>query len=185
MRRKALAVLRRSAQSVALGGIFVAAAAGGLVLHADLPLTRRLVASFANQALADVFRGRIVIGNLNELSLGATGHVHVAQVEILDPDDRVMGVFERTPLSALTKKTLWIKTKGGRKLLLLLAHQVLRLLHQLFGLPSQFFALRSNVLPSLVGFLGDQLPCLFAGARCEQQRHCCADTESGEKEGEL
>jgi hypothetical protein len=38
-------------------------------------------------------------------------------LEILDPDNRVLGVFTRTPFSALTKETLWISSKSGKKLL--------------------------------------------------------------------
>ena len=39
MRGRARVVLARAAQSIALGGIFVAAVAGGIVLHADVAAT--------------------------------------------------------------------------------------------------------------------------------------------------
>lgn len=43
-----------------------------------------------------------------------------SSLEILDPDDRVLGVFERTPFSALTQKPVWIKSRRGAKLLQML-----------------------------------------------------------------
>ena len=107
MRSRTRAVLGRSAESLALGGIFVAAALGGLVLHADLQATRRLVVSVANQALGGIFQGRIVSGELEQLSLGTSGRVHIAQASIFDPDGQSVihakGIDARIDLAALVR----------------------------------------------------------------------------------
>ena len=78
----------RSAQALGLGGVFAFAAAYGVVLHADMVVTRRAAASIANEALAKLFLGRLVIGEVQELRLGPWGNVRVKQVEIFDPDGR-------------------------------------------------------------------------------------------------
>src|ERR1700694_2268539 len=90
MRSRTLAVLARSAQSLALGSVFFTAALGGLVLHGGLPATRRMVASIANQGLGGLFQGRIVVGELTRLSLGRTTEVHVEQAGVLDPEGRAV-----------------------------------------------------------------------------------------------
>ncbi|HSO31828.1 MAG TPA: hypothetical protein VLT33_04915, partial [Labilithrix sp.] len=88
MRSRTRSILVRSLESLALGGVFVTAVAGGLVLHADHAATRRVVTSIANQVLGSTFRGKIVVGTLDHLELGMTSRVHVAQAEILDPEGR-------------------------------------------------------------------------------------------------
>ena len=107
MRSRTRTVLVRSAESLALGSIFVAASLGGLVLHADLRATRRLVASIANEALGTLFQGRIVVGEVDHLSLGRNGRVHVAQAEVLDNEGhRVIlakGIDGRIDLARLVR----------------------------------------------------------------------------------
>ena len=88
MRRRALAILGRGAKSFALGGVFVCAAVAGVVIHANLKATRRVVASLTNKALATPFLGRIVVGDIKELSVGTSGHAHIGYAEILDPEGR-------------------------------------------------------------------------------------------------
>ena len=56
------------------------------MLHANHPVTRRLAASIANDALLKLFLGRLAIGEVQELHVGPSGHVRVAQVEVLDPE---------------------------------------------------------------------------------------------------
>ena len=86
MRSRTRAILATAAETLALSGIFVSALLGGLALHSDHPATRRMVASIANQALGSLFQGRIVVGKIERLSLGSTGHVRVSEAEILDPE---------------------------------------------------------------------------------------------------
>jgi translocation and assembly module TamB len=88
MRRRALRAVATAARSLALGSIFVSAAISGMVLHADLPATRRLVASITNDALATLFMGKLAIGEVQELELGRTGHVRIKAVEVFDPEGR-------------------------------------------------------------------------------------------------
>lgn len=86
MRTRALKVLARTAQAAGLSAVFATAAVYGFVLHADLPATRRLVSSIANQALGSVFEGRLVISDVKQMSLGRLGQVRIGQVEIFDPE---------------------------------------------------------------------------------------------------
>jgi hypothetical protein len=43
-------------------------------------------------------------------------YVWGSTLELLDADDEVIGIFERSPWSALTHKAVWVTTKGGKKL---------------------------------------------------------------------
>ncbi len=70
---------------IATGSTLALGIAGGVVLHLDLAVTRRLVARTANRALLPVFNGRITIEALGQLGLdGFTG----ARVRIDDPHGR-------------------------------------------------------------------------------------------------
>jgi translocation and assembly module TamB len=86
MRARARKILARTAQTVGLGCVFVLSVAGGVMVHANMPATRRLAASITNDALSTLFLGRLVVGDVQELRLGPWGHVRVAQVEIFDPE---------------------------------------------------------------------------------------------------
>ena len=88
MRSRTRQVVVRAAESLAVGGIFAAAVAGGVVLHSNHAATRRVAARIGNQVLGSLFQGKIVVGTIDRLDLGATAHVHVAQAEILDPEGR-------------------------------------------------------------------------------------------------
>ena len=104
MRSRARQVLVRAAESLALGGIFVAVVAGGVVLHSNHAATRRVAARIGNQVLGSLFQGKIVIGTVD---LGTTSHVHVAQAEILDPEGRralvANGIDARIDLARLVR----------------------------------------------------------------------------------
>jgi translocation and assembly module TamB len=113
MRARAKKALARSAQALGLGGVFAIAAAYGVVLHADMKVTRRAAASIANEALATVFLGRIAIGEIKELHLGPSGHVRVAQVEIFDPEGhRVLFAKDVTGRIDLAKLVTSLLTSG-------------------------------------------------------------------------
>ncbi|MDB4941700.1 MAG: hypothetical protein JWP97_1234 [Labilithrix sp.] len=86
MRKRARTVLVRSLESIAGAAVFAAALAGGLVMHADHAATRRATVAITNQALGTLFRGKIVVGTLEHLSIGRHARVHVAHAEIVDPD---------------------------------------------------------------------------------------------------
>jgi translocation and assembly module TamB len=88
MRSRTRSVLVMAGKSLALGTVFVSAAAWSVVLHADAKATRRLVAAVANDALASSFQGRLAIGDATHLSLGRTAHVRVSEVEVFDPEGR-------------------------------------------------------------------------------------------------
>jgi translocation and assembly module TamB len=72
-----------------LGGVagltatFVLAAAGGALLHSDLPASRRVIISVVNDVLAPSFRGKITILGVNELGLGGLAGVGV---RVEDPE---------------------------------------------------------------------------------------------------
>lgn len=70
---------------IGLTATFVLAAAGGALLHLDLPATRRTVTSVVNGVLAPSFRGKITILGVDELGLGGLGGV---RVRIEDPSGR-------------------------------------------------------------------------------------------------
>ena len=88
MRRRALKALVHGAQIVGTSAVFVGALVGSVMIHANMATTRRMAASVANDALSTLFLGRLVIGDVQELTLGPSGHVRVAQAEIFDPEGR-------------------------------------------------------------------------------------------------
>ncbi len=110
MRSRTRQRLARAAESLALGSVFVAAAAGGLVLHSNHAPTRRVAARVGNQVLGSLFQGKIVVGNIDRLDLGLTSHLHVTQAEILDPQgQRVLvanGIDAGIDLARLVRSVL-------------------------------------------------------------------------------
>ena len=88
MRRHAVRALVHGVQIVGTTAVFVGAVVGSVMIHANLAVTRRTVRSVANDALSTVFLGRLVIGDVQELTLGPWGHVRVAQAEVFDPEGR-------------------------------------------------------------------------------------------------
>ena len=104
MRARAIKALARGAQAFGLGAVFVMAVAGGVMLHANSEVTRRLARSVANDALAKLFQGKIAVGEVQQLRLGPWGHVHVSEVAILDPEgQRVLLAKDVTGRIDLTK----------------------------------------------------------------------------------
>jgi translocation and assembly module TamB len=88
MRRHALKALVHGAQIVGTSAVFVGAVVGSVMIHANLAVTRRMAEAVANDGLSALFQGRLVIGDVQELTLGPWGHVRVAQAEVFDPEGR-------------------------------------------------------------------------------------------------
>jgi hypothetical protein len=74
--------LRKLGAVVLFAVVFLAGALSGLLLHADLPPSRRLVANLVERALEKELRGRFVISGIERLSPWL---VRIAKVEIFDP----------------------------------------------------------------------------------------------------
>ena len=110
MRRRALDVLRRSAEVIGIGAVFCGALAGSVVVAARSAPTRRVATKIANDTLGSLFLGRFEVGDVEDLSLGPWGHVHVAKVEIRDPEGRrvlvAKGVDARIHLGRLVSSLL-------------------------------------------------------------------------------
>lgn len=86
MRRRALLALAHGARSVCLLATFTGSLALGVSLHAGTPVFRRMTATIANEAMAGLFPGKVVVRDVQALSIGPTAKVHVREAEILDPD---------------------------------------------------------------------------------------------------
>jgi translocation and assembly module TamB len=110
MRRHAVRALVHGAQIVGTTAVFVGAVVGSVMIHANRAVTRRMVRSVANDALSTVFQGRLVIGDVQELTLGPWGHVRVAQAEVFDPEGRrvilAKGINGRIDLQKLVSSLL-------------------------------------------------------------------------------
>lgn len=59
----------RALRTIGLASVFVVAAAGGIVVHANLPLTRQLIARTLSAVLSDVLTGEVRIETLGLVSL--------------------------------------------------------------------------------------------------------------------
>jgi autotransporter translocation and assembly factor TamB len=85
MRRRALVSLARGAQSVGFVAAFAGSLVGGVWLHTNTPVFRRLAATISNEALATRFDGKIVVRDVQSISLGETSRVRVREAEVIDP----------------------------------------------------------------------------------------------------
>jgi translocation and assembly module TamB len=88
LRKRALKALVHGAHILGTSAVFASALVGSVMIHANMATTRRMAASVANDALSTLFQGRLVIGDVQELTLGPWGHVRVAQAEVFDPEGR-------------------------------------------------------------------------------------------------
>jgi len=89
--RVVVRLLGRTGETILASAVFVASAGAAVVLHADLPSARRLAAAVTNRALADVFAGNVVLGDVEQLSLGSQSRVRVREVAVLTPEgERVL-----------------------------------------------------------------------------------------------
>lgn len=85
--RRMRRVAKRAAQAFALACVFGTASSVGFALHSDFAATRRLVKAQVTERLAEMFKGKIVVREVRQLSVGANTTVR-ADVEILDPDGK-------------------------------------------------------------------------------------------------
>ncbi|MEA2749958.1 MAG: translocation and assembly module TamB [Myxococcales bacterium] len=110
MRRRALKALVHGAQVLGTSAVFVGALVGSVMIHANMATTRRMAQSVTNDALSTLFLGRLVLGDVEELTLGPWGHVRVAQAEIFDPEGRrvilAKGIDGRIDLKKLVTSLL-------------------------------------------------------------------------------
>jgi translocation and assembly module TamB len=88
---------------VATGVVFALTTAGAVVLHLDLPITRRLVARVTNRLLLPVFRGRLTIEHLGRLGLDG---IDGTRVRIFDPAGQCVVVAEGVHARILTIKLI-------------------------------------------------------------------------------
>jgi len=75
-------VLGAVGASIALAGVFVVALVGSVVLHLDLGPTRRTVRAIANVVFADLFRGKLVVGEIDQIRLSG---VRIRGADAWDP----------------------------------------------------------------------------------------------------
>ena len=86
MRRRALLALAHGAQSVALAATFTGALVAAVLVHANMPAVRRVAADVGNRVTTPLFEGKIVIGDVQSLSLGPKTTIRVREAEVLDPE---------------------------------------------------------------------------------------------------
>jgi autotransporter translocation and assembly factor TamB len=67
--------------ALGLAGVFVAAAVAGVILHSDLPVSRRLAARFVQEALTGVLGGKVVSAPLGQVT---PTHVTVPSIALYD-----------------------------------------------------------------------------------------------------
>jgi translocation and assembly module TamB len=79
--------VRALATGLGTAVVFVAALAGGVVVHMDVPAVRRAIVARVNEVLASVLSGRIVIERV-----GSVGSTYVADVDarVDDPDGKTV-----------------------------------------------------------------------------------------------
>ena len=98
--------LRRALGGALVGlgfsAIFLAAAVGSVVIHLDLPPTRRLILTIVNDALARVFQGQIIADEIDQASLAG---IDIRSAVVLDPRGgqviRASGIHARADVVAV------------------------------------------------------------------------------------
>ncbi|MDF2695605.1 MAG: hypothetical protein K0S65_3988, partial [Labilithrix sp.] len=88
MRRRALRLLTHSLRGAGLAAVFGGALVTSVSLHSGTPAFRRLATEIANRITGSLFAGKVVIRDVQGLSIGATSTVRVREAEALDPDGR-------------------------------------------------------------------------------------------------
>ena len=86
MRRRALLALAHGVQSVGLVATFTGALVAAVLVHANMPAVRRVAADVGNRVTSPLFEGKIVIGDVQSLSIGPKAKVRVREAEVLDPE---------------------------------------------------------------------------------------------------
>ncbi len=78
---------RVAGAAVGTGATFVLAIVGSLVLHLDVPVTRRVVTRAVNEILGPVFQGRLTIETLGRLGLDG---IDDTRVRVIDPSGKAV-----------------------------------------------------------------------------------------------
>ena len=101
--------------------VFLAAAVGSVVIHLDLPPTRRLILTIVNDALAKVFQGQIIADEIDQASLAG---VDIRSAVVLDPKGaqviRASGIHARADVLGIVYNLfsnggpIWIKLPSVR-----------------------------------------------------------------------
>jgi translocation and assembly module TamB len=117
--RVAAMLLARLLASAALLALLVGAGVVGLLLHLELPVTRRVAAQALTRLLSDFFEGQVRVGHIDRLTLG---RVSARDVVVRDTREReVLDVSElriKTDLVRIGKQLWW----GGPKETLIIDH---------------------------------------------------------------
>jgi translocation and assembly module TamB len=87
---RALGLVGRLATTAVALATFAGASVAAVSLHAGTPAFRRTAAKIANDAVAELFAGKLVIRDVEVLSLGRRGRVRARSVEVIDPDGRTV-----------------------------------------------------------------------------------------------
>jgi translocation and assembly module TamB len=99
--------MRLSGAALATGVTFVLAVVGGLVVHIDLPVARRVVTRAVNELLRPVFQGRLTIESLGRLGLDG---IDGTRVRVVDPSGKAVlsaeGVHGRIATLTLVRALL-------------------------------------------------------------------------------
>ncbi len=96
--------------TVAVSALFLSAAATAVVLHLDLPPTRRLVEHTVNELLGTLFQGRIIVEEIDRINLRG---VDIRSAVVLDPAGvqviRANGIHGRADVVGLLRGVLFGK----------------------------------------------------------------------------
>ncbi|MBX3261992.1 MAG: translocation/assembly module TamB domain-containing protein [Labilithrix sp.] len=115
MKRRALLALALSHASGSVGVVatFAGALVAGVALHANLPASRRVAGDVGNRVTSRVFDGKIAVGEVRALSLGAMSKVRVREVEVVDPDGRQVILAHDVEATIDLARLLSSLAKGG------------------------------------------------------------------------
>ena len=111
--------LLRLCAALGLAALFVVGAVAALVVHLDLPASRRAAASVLESALAGVFQGRISIGELTHVH---TGSVEATDIVVRDSARRVVLKVTRLSAEADLLDILERVVRGDEKLTVVISH---------------------------------------------------------------
>src|SRR5579883_1000989 len=105
-----MARVRHVASTIATAMTFVAAIAGGVVLHLDAPAVRRAVSARVNRVLATALPGRIAIAEVGHLG---ANRVEGVRASVQDPEGRTVLRLEGLRASIDTGRLLSSLARGG------------------------------------------------------------------------
>lgn len=88
MRKRALGTLAHAGRVIALTGVFAGALVVGVSLHANLVAVRRAAQTIGNDVMASLFEGKVVITDVQSLSIGRSSSLRARHVEVTDPEGK-------------------------------------------------------------------------------------------------